>query len=175
MLHKLNWRKDLHYCNASRHRKKRRIAKWYSGDVYYCKHCAEQLWKAFRKPSQKLSSKHFKRNKKTVTARIAKLRKNATRAELIFRRKLKRAIKVKFKFQRGFIKGGYYAIVDFHIPSRSICIEIDGEYHSDPEQQRKDQYRDNWLETIRKQKVIRITNEQAIEMSIAEIREKVKK
>lgn len=102
------------------------------------------------------------------------MRTNATWAEKIFKGKLKKAIKVKFKFQRAFVKGGYYAIVDFHIPSRNICIEIDGEYHNNSEQKRKDEYRDKWLTEIRGQKVIRLTNEQAKNITITEIKKMVR-
>lgn len=113
----------------------------------------------------------MKAKRKVVTARVLKLRENATWAELIFKDKMRVACPVKFQFQRGFIKGGYFAIVDFYIPSRKLCIEIDGEYHNDPEQQRKDKHRDNWLRTARKMKVRRITNKQAINMSLNEIKQ----
>ena len=116
----------------------------------------------------------MKAKKKVVTGRVLKLRKNATWAEKIFNDKMKQACPVKYKFQRGFIKGGYFAIVDFYVPSRKLCIEVDGEYHKEPEQQRKDRHRDNWLKTVRKLIVKRITNEQAAKMTLAEVRQFVK-
>ncbi len=115
--------------------------------------------------------KSMKSKRKVVTARVLKLRENATWAEKIFNDKMKQACPVKYKFQRGFIKGGYFAIVDFYVPSRKLCIEVDGEYHNTPEQQRKDKHRDNWLKTVRKLIVKRITNEQAVKMTLAEIRQ----
>ena len=118
--------------------------------------------------------KSMKAKRKVVTARVLKLRENATWAERIFNDKMKQACPVKYKFQRGFIKGGYFAIVDFYIPSRKLCIEIDGEYHKEPEQQKKDKHRDNWLKTVRKLIVKRITNEQAAKMTLAEVRQFVK-
>lgn len=78
---------------------------------------------------------------------------------------------MKFKFQRGFIKGGYYAIVDFFIPSRKLCIEIDGPYHLRPEQQAKDKHRDKWLREVRRLKIKRLTNEQAFSISVEDIKE----
>ncbi|KKN01498.1 hypothetical protein LCGC14_1127270, partial [marine sediment metagenome] len=113
MLHRLDWRHKKIYCNASKHKKKK-LAKWYNENIYYCKHCAKQLWKALRKKPE-LSRKRFKKNRKTVYVRIKELRENPTKSEILFKIKLKRALKVKWQFQRAFIKGGYYAIVDFHI------------------------------------------------------------
>ena len=84
---------------------------------------------------------------------------------LILKKKMEQ-IGVKFKFQRGFIKHGYYAIVDFHIPSRNICIEVDGGYHLTEKQQAKDAHRDKWLTDVRGQRVIRMTNEEAAEISV---------
>lgn len=128
--------------------------------IYYCKKCAEKYWEAHP---------NYRNNERTCTKRVLSLRKNATWAEKIFLRKLRKVIKVKFKFQKAFIKGGYYAIVDFHIPSRNICIEIDGGYHQSVSQKSKDEYRDKWLENVRGQKVVRLTNERAEEITLAEI------
>lgn len=155
---------------------------WYEPkNWYYCKIHGRKFEKrnqhldCKKKEKQKKlmasTCKSMKSKRKVVTARVLKLRENATWAEKIFNDKMKQACPVKYKFQRGFIKGGYFAIVDFYVPSRKLCIEVDGEYHNTPEQQRKDKHRDNWLKTVRKLIVKRITNEQAVKMTLAEIRQ----
>lgn len=50
-------------------------------------------------------------------------------------------------------------IVDFYCPAAKLVIEIDGEYHNTPEQQEKDQQRDQRL-TALGLKVLRFANEQ---------------
>lgn len=178
-LRKATWKHRCDWANGCR----KWVKYWYQPkDWYYCKihgpkferrnqHLDTKLRKKERQKKLMVSNyKSMKTKRKVVTARVLKLRVNATWAELAFNDKMKQACPVQFKFQRGFIKGGYFAIVDFYIPSRKICIEIDGEYHREPEQQRKDRHRDNWLRTVRKLKVRRITNEQAIKMTIQEVR-----
>jgi len=139
---------------------------------YYCgKHKKKLQKKEVSKKRMASTCKSMRAKRKVVTARVLKLRENATWAEKIFKDKMRVACPVKFQFQRGFIKGGYFAIVDFYLPSRKLCIEIDGEYHNSPEQRRKDRHRDNWLRTARKMKVVRITNKQAIDMSIEDVKQ----
>ncbi len=147
-------------------------------DWYYCKKHGPKFEKRNLAKSKKerhaklmaSNCKNMKAKRKVVTARVMKLRENATFAERAFNKKMKLACPVKFKFQRAFIKGGYFAITDFYVPSRKLCIEIDGEYHNKPEQQKKDQHRDNWLRTARGLKVCRFTNEQALKMTIEDIK-----
>lgn len=166
MLKKLPVTNPRLHCTKSRHRL---IAKYIDDKgIRYCKRCAKRYNKLRPK-----SKKGFRCKRKVVGKRVSELRRRATKAERIFKRKLTQAIKVKFQFQRGFIKGGYFAIVDFHIPSRRICIEIDGGYHDTPEQKRKDHHRDSWLRDVRKQRVIRLTNKQAEAMTVDEIKELV--
>ncbi len=146
-------------------------AKYIVENERYCKRCYKRLQKGLAKinkemPVYKNKYRSWKQNRKTVTERVLRLRRRATPAEKCFNDKLEKACSVKFKFQRGFIKGGYYAIVDFYIPSRNICIEIDGGYHDSPEQQRKDKKRDKWLTEVRKQKIIRLTNKEAFDITI---------
>ncbi len=148
-------------------------AKYIVDGSKYCKQCYKRFTRLQhilkkQSPTEKYS---FRSKQKTVTERIKNLRRRATPAELCFREKLKKCCPVKFKFQRGFIKGRYYAIVDFHIPSRNICIEIDGEYHNREKQQAKDKRRDKWLTTVRKQKVIRLTNDEAFSITLRKIKE----
>ncbi len=145
---------------------KARPAKYEYDGVYYCGKCYKKVNSALRIVAGKGQYKDYR---KSWTKRIAELRRRATPAEKALLTKLRKVCPVKFKFQRAFIKGGYYAIVDFHIPSRNICIEVDGGYHGTIEQRNKDKRRDMWLGAVRKQDVRRITNQQAIDMSLADV------
>ena len=108
----------------------------------------------------------FKDKQKTVNKRLITLRSKATQSEIIFKDKLE-GLKYKFIFQKSFIKGDFYCIVDFYLPApKKLCIEIDGGYHNTPEQVRKDNYRDIYLTKERKFKVLRLTNEEAITISL---------
>ena len=51
----------------------------------------------------------------------------------------------------------YRFILDFYCPQQKLVIEIDGDAHAEPEQQRYDQARAEWLEQ-RGLRVIRFTN-----------------
>jgi leucyl-tRNA synthetase len=100
----------------------------------------------------------FKDKQKTLFDRLSKLRENATPSELAFRLLLDKA-NIKYIFQKGFINGNFYCIVDFYLPKPyKIVIEIDGGYHSTPEQQRKDWARTKYLNE-RGFRVIRFKNE----------------
>lgn len=160
-------------------RGKRKKARWNIEGVLYCQKCANKWFIANKKtgPKKPTHTKlgkriypNLKQKRKTITARVLKLRVNATPAELAFKKKIER-IGVSFQFQRGFIKGKGYAIVDFYVPSKKLCIEIDGGYHTTPEQQKKDKWRDRWLVESRKLTVKRITNDKAFKMSVGDIKE----
>ena len=55
--------------------------------------------------------------------------KKATKQELIFKKYLE-SKKIKFNFQKGFLKP-YHRICDFYIKKYRLIIEIDGGYHND--------------------------------------------
>ena len=61
------------------------------------------------------------------------------------------------KFRRQHPIGDY--IADFLCLTEKIVIEVDGEYHNDPQQQQEDQWRTEYLES-KGYKVIRFTNEE---------------
>ena len=101
----------------------------------------------------------FKDKQKTLFKRLKKLRDNATKSELIFKEILD-SLKIKYIFQKGFISGDAYVIVDFYLPKPyKICIEIDGKYHD--KQKGKDKWKDDYLKG-RGFRVIRIKNEELI-------------
>lgn len=151
-----------------KHHHKRKASYETKDHQFLCDKCYVRL--AHKTDSTQNGKPSYHTKHKTCCQRIETLRKKATMSERIFKDKL-RVLGYKFKFQAGFIKGNYYAIVDFFIPSIKTVIEVDGGYHFTPEQASKDKYRDSWLTNVRKVKVIRITNQQAETMSIFEVRD----
>ncbi len=100
----------------------------------------------------------FKDKQKTLFERKHSLVRRATDSELLFKKKLS-ILGIRFMFQKAFISGNGYYIVDFYLPKPyKICIEIDGGYHNSPEQKRKDYYKDKYLKE-RGFSVVRIKNE----------------
>jgi len=86
---------------------------------------------------------------------IARLRKAATEAELVFQDFLA-SLGAPYRFQHGFY-APYYRIVDFYLPGHKLAIEIDGPSHQDPARDRR---MDAWFERVRGIKILRLTNEQ---------------
>lgn len=81
-------------------------------------------------------------------------RRKPTPAELHLKKELQRK-GIRFRSQRPI---DYY-IVDFLIFMKAIVIEVDGGYHFTPEQIKKDQIRQKYIES-KGFEVIRVTNEQ---------------
>ena len=106
-----------------------------------------------------MSYTSFKEKQKSVFKRSNQLREKATESELIFKKRLEEN-GIYFMFQKGFINGTHYYIVDFYLPKplRTV-VEIDGGYHNDPVQVWKDEIRDRYLTEQRGFNVIRIKNE----------------
>lgn len=84
-------------------------------------------------------------------------RKNKTEAENILWRNLRNDKFDGFKFRREHLIGDL--IVDFVCLSEQLVIELDGEYHLDPDQQEHDKIRTNYL-MQKGFKVIRFTNDE---------------
>lgn len=85
-------------------------------------------------------------------------RKNPTDSEYVLRQYV-RANQLGHKFLFQYIIGQY--IVDFFCPDANLIIELDGGYHSEPQQVYHDEIRTKWLESMG-YKVIRFTNEQVL-------------
>lgn len=98
----------------------------------------------------------------------AQLIKKATKEELIFKKLLDK-MNIRYIFQKGFIKGFNHCIVDFYLPRRRLCIEIDGPYHDSPKQKIRDASRDKYLTDKRKFRVIHFKNEEIINMTEAQL------
>ena len=115
----------------------------------------------------------MKEKQSLCSKRQNKLKKYATTAELIFKDKLDQ-LEIRYLFQKGFIKGKNFCIVDFYLPKPyKICIEVDGGYHNEPEQIIRDNNRTFYLEKQRGMKVIRFTNEEAETFSLEQIKERL--
>ena len=86
------------------------------------------------------------------------MRKNPTEAESAMWEML-RGKNLDAKFRRQHIIGDY--IVDFVCLDKQLVVEIDGGYHNDPEQQKLDRQRTNFLQS-KGFSVLRFTNEEVI-------------
>lgn len=85
---------------------------------------------------------------------------NATRAERLVLTELNK-LNVRFVFQKVCIARGYSCIADFYFPRPAgLVVEIDGGYHSNPEQKKKDDHRTIYLTQERHFTVLRFTNEE---------------
>jgi very-short-patch-repair endonuclease len=96
------------------------------------------------------------------------LQDNATESEKRMIEILQSA-NIRFEFQKGFIAGFGFSIVDFYLPGHATCIEVDGGYHTTKEQQERDRRRSFYLKVIRRMKVIRFTNDQVFSLPHSEI------
>jgi very-short-patch-repair endonuclease len=116
-----------------------------------------------RKPIGKFKhdTPDFREKQKTLPSRVQALKDKATPAERHIQSILSDS-PYTWKFQKGFIAYDYYCIVDFCFPSYNIVLEIDGEYHNPLEQKVRDERKDQYLRDVRKQHVVRLTNQQAL-------------
>ena len=113
----------------------------------------------------------FKEKQKTLFKRKDNLIKNATKSELIFKELLDNN-NIYYMFQKGFIQGKNYVIVDFYLPKLKLCIELDGGYHETEKQIKRDLNKDNYLINERKFKVLRIKNEDVLNFNINILKQK---
>lgn len=74
------------------------------------------------------------------------LRKNQTKVERIFWELVRNKQFLGLKFRRQHQLGHY--IVDFYCHSENLVIEFDGEIHDKPEQKKKDEKRDKYLQSL---------------------------
>jgi very-short-patch-repair endonuclease len=75
-------------------------------------------------------------------------------------------MRARYQFEKGLLTKKRFYLVDFYFPSPvKLCLEIDGGYHNEPEQRRKDERRDNFIRNKRKMRVVRITNEHAMSLT----------
>lgn len=119
--------------------------------------------KKFREEKELLRKTHKEIKKKLAPYRKANYR-TPTEAEYVFRRALKRN-QFDHTFQVPFFDTEFRCIVDFLIKWHNprVVVEIDGGYHTTPEQQVKDKYREDWLYHKRGCYMIRFTNEEVLQ------------
>jgi type I site-specific restriction-modification system R (restriction) subunit/very-short-patch-repair endonuclease len=91
---------------------------------------------------------------------VRELRKHQTKAEDVFWELVRNRqfLGLKFRRQHQF---GHYA-VDFYCHSENLVIEFDGEIHEQPEQKKKDEKRDKYLQSLGN-KVLRFKNEDLLD------------
>lgn len=101
------------------------------------------------------------------------LRINATDSEKRFRAKLKFA-NVRFDFQKTFLDNNSWYIADFYLPDYNMIVEIDGGYHRNADQKKKDRKRDSFFRKLG-YIVFRIKNADADNVSADEVVNLIKK
>lgn len=121
--------------------------------------------------------RHYKdklerRNTIGWTSRTAvQLRRSATQSEIVFRIKLLDAGFFKFRFQKWWILENDIFITDFFIWKKGIVIEVDGPYHFNSVQMKKDARRDALLLKEKDVKgILRISDDQAYYLKPDEIK-----
>ena len=103
-----------------------------------------------------------------------KLIDNSTQSEITFKNKLDK-LNIKYCYQKGFIAGDNFCIVDFYLPKPyKLCIEIDGGYHNTPIQIRRDKSRTKYL-INRGFKVLRLTNREANSIPLVDLKQLIDK
>lgn len=71
----------------------------------------------------------------------------------------------KYIFEKGLLTEDKFYIVDFYFPKpRKLCVEVDGKYHDD--RLAYDEHRDSFIRDKRKMNMVRITNEQAMDLDL---------
>lgn len=77
--------------------------------------------------------------------------------------------KEQYIFQKVFPTKNSYAIADFWLPERRVCMEIDGRYHNKPKHAQYDAERDKQIEELWGAKTIRIQNKEVDKMKVEDI------
>jgi len=98
-------------------------------------------------------TKHF--NKKSEQEKRRYLRENMTYCEKIVWRHIRKK-QLGHRFLRQYSVDHF--IIDFYSPELNLAIEVDGESHNDPDQQKKDISRQKYLESFNI-KFVRIKDE----------------
>ncbi len=93
----------------------------------------------------------------TVFSKAKKLRNEMTEAEILMWEKLRSNRFHGYKFRRQHPINIY--VVDFYCHQFNLIIEIDGEYHNETNQQKRDEGRTNDL-NFQGMKILRFTNDE---------------
>ncbi len=80
---------------------------------------------------------------------------------------------IKYHFQKGFFSYNKFYIIDFYIPKlRKLCLEIDGLCHECND--KYDLARDSFLRKVRGFRVVRITNDEIMNMTTSQFHERIR-
>jgi very-short-patch-repair endonuclease len=115
----------------------------------------------YHSPFKKL----IKDEKLFIYRKAQQLRKHPTQAEVVFGGKLK-DLHIPFVPQAVFYYCGFYGIYDFFLFKHNTIIEVDGGYHTNYARAKADNLRDDICENYMGKRVIRLTNQQAIEITL---------
>jgi very-short-patch-repair endonuclease len=102
-------------------------------------------------------TKHY--NKPSEKDKRRKLRQNQTNAEELVWRFLRKRQMSGYKFRRQYSVDHF--VIDFYCPELKLAIEVDGESHNEPGQQKKDKSRQKHLESFNI-KFVRIKDEELL-------------
>lgn len=127
---------------------------------------------AKKKKKKQQKKKKFKNIKQIANEFADENRRMATPAAKHFK-KLLTLSGFRFKSEKIVYKEVSFYIVDFYIPDRNLCIELDGGYHNTPEQKAKDVERDRFMES-KGYHNWRMTNEEALALTRDEVVAKIK-
>lgn len=106
-------------------------------------------------------------NQSLLMRRRAVLLKRSTEAETHIEAILKQ-LGERYMPQKGFFTPYRFFVVDFYLPKRGkLCLEIDGDYHK--RQPAYDRARDCFLKERRGFRVVRLTNAEAMALTIETI------
>ncbi len=132
-----------------------------------CSHKFE-IFSGKRRPVKDSTERLKKAKDRFLQKKAAQLKHTPTIAESIFARKLQEA-GIEFIDQWIYNVEGFAGIVDFYIPKYHLLIEVDGGYHTDQDQQVTDAEKDFICDKILHRPVLRLTNNQALYLSIEQI------
>jgi very-short-patch-repair endonuclease len=117
-----------------------------------------------RKWSKDDTVKAVKSDKEFLAKKANELRKYPTAAERMLKTKLEK-LEIEYVFQYAYYYRGAAGICDFYLPSYNLLIEVDGGYHLEEEQKKKDDVKDVVCRDNLNKPILRLTNKQAIYLS----------
>lgn len=160
----------------------RKIAKTETDEGNFCDKCYGWLLEdrvyRLNKPKtyrfNRVPNAKFRKQKdpdkwKFLKRKAEELRNRPTVSEVIFERKLKE-LEIEYIFQYPFLHKKIGGICDFYLEKGNICIEIDGGYHLEEDQQQTDRVKD-FIYTKLGKRILRFTNSQATHLSIEQLKE----
>lgn len=115
---------------------------------------------------ERQSRKHRSSNREKELSQVAEefrsdLIKNQTQSEKVFKALLK-SLKIDYEFQKILYTPTKFFIVDFYIPNKRVVFEIDGEYHDNKYQKKRDTDRTSILKINYIKEIYRFTNDDVL-------------